>query len=268
MAEEEKEQKQQQVPAGDEQQRDEADEKEPSGKAAAGDQSEKVKEPKPAEQEDVQPFPAKLAVGRKVGMGRIFAENGDAVSVTFIEVGPCAVSQVKTAETDGYNAVQVAYGIRKEKHVTKPLAGHLKKSGLTTATHLREFRVGSIEGIRIGQKIRADAFEIGDIVNITGISKGLGFQGTVRRHGFGGGDKTHGQSDRYRAPGSIGSSSYPSRVFKGLRMAGRTGGETVTVKNLTVVGVDSARNILMIKGAVPGKPNNVVKIAASPVMSR
>ncbi len=208
-------------------------------------------------------FPVKFMLGRKAGMGRIFDADGNAISVTFIEAGPCRVTQIKTVKNDGYNAVQLAFGSKREKLINKPLNGHLKKSGLSSARYLREVRIEDVEGIKLGQSVTVKIFSEGDSVNITGISKGLGFQGGVRRHKFGGGPKTHGQSDRLRAPGSVGASSYPSRVFKGQRMAGRMGKDRVTVKNLKVIGVDAERNYLLIKGAVPGKPNGLLSIYSS-----
>ncbi|MCP4632866.1 MAG: 50S ribosomal protein L3 [candidate division Zixibacteria bacterium] len=213
-------------------------------------------------QEEVEesPFPAKFILGRKVGMGRIFTDNGDTVSVTFVEAGPCTVTQIKTDKTDGYNAVQLAFGSKKEKLINKPTAGHLKKSNLDTTRYLKEVRLKSVDEVKLGQQIKANIFSVGDIVHVTGVSKGLGFQGTVRRHKFAGGDKTHGQSDRHRAPGSIGQSSSPSRVFKGVRMAGRMGGDTITVKNLKIVGVDIDKNYLLIEGSIPGKSKNLVKV--------
>jgi len=194
-------------------------------------------------------------------MTRIFDENGNAVPVTVIEVGPCYVTQIKSKEKDGYEAIQVGYGKRKEKHTTKPVLGHLKKSGLKPFRVLKELRnFESKEPLKLGDEIKVDIFSAGDIVSVTGISKGKGFAGVVKRHGFGGGPKTHGQSDRWRAPGSLGQSSYPSRVFKGLKMAGRMGGKKVTVKGLSVVKVDVENNLLLVKGAVPGANKGIVII--------
>lgn len=199
-------------------------------------------------------------LGKKVGMTRIFAEDGSSVPVTVIEAGPCKITQVKTAEKDGYRAVQVAFGDKRKTLINKPLAGHLRKSGLESTRWLRELKLDEGENLEVGQTLDVSVLHPGDIVKITGVSKGLGFQGTVRRHHFAGGPKTHGQSDRHRAPGSIGASSFPSRTFRGQRMAGRMGGDTVTVRNLTVVEVDPSHNALLVKGAVPGKPNGLVKI--------
>ncbi len=200
-------------------------------------------------------------IGRKLGMTRIFGERGRVIPVTVIEAGPCYVTQVKSEETDGYNAVQLGFDETKEKRVTKPVLGHLKKAGVKPLRVLREFRDFELDDeVQLGQEIRVDIFKEGDKVSVTGYTKGRGFAGVVKRHGFGGGPKTHGQSDRWRAPGSIGQSSFPSRVLKGLRMAGRMGNTRVTVKNLEVVKVDPENNLLVIKGAVPGAIKGIVTI--------
>jgi large subunit ribosomal protein L3 len=202
----------------------------------------------------------KQFLGKKIGMTRIFAEDGASVPVTVIEAGPCRVTQVKTTEKDGYRAVQVAFGEKRKSLINKPLAGHLKKSGLETTRWLSELKLEDADNFEMGQMLDVSVLHPGDVIKVTGVSKGLGFQGAVRRHHFAGGPKTHGQSDRHRAPGSVGASSFPSRTFRGQRMAGRMGGETVTVKNLKVVDVDREHNALLVKGAVPGKPNGLVKI--------
>ncbi|MBN1155858.1 50S ribosomal protein L3 [candidate division KSB1 bacterium] len=200
-------------------------------------------------------------IGKKVGMTRIFTEQGKVIPVTVLQVGPCYVTQIKTKEKDGYEAVQLGYGLKREKLVTKPVKGHLKKSGAPALRILKEFRNFQMgESIKLGAELRADLFEVGDKVAVTGTSKGKGFSGAMKRHHFGGGPKTHGQSDRLRAPGSLGQSSYPSRVYKGTRMAGRMGNEQVTVKTLKVVRVDPENNVIMIKGAVPGSRNGIVYI--------
>ena len=200
-------------------------------------------------------------IGRKLGMTRLFGERGQAIPVTVIEAGPCYVTQVKTEETDGYNAVQLGFEEVKESRLNKPLLGHLKKAGVKALRILREFRDFELdEPVQVGQEIRVDIFKEGDLVDVTGYSKGRGFAGVVKRHGFGGGPKTHGQSDRWRAPGSIGQASFPSRVFKGLRMAGRMGNRRVTVKNLQVVKVDPENNLIVVKGAVPGAVKGIVMI--------
>ncbi len=200
-------------------------------------------------------------IGKKIGVTRIFDEAGNMVAATVIEAGPCIVTQVKTEEKDGYQAVQVGFGEKKEKHTTKALMGHCKASGKGPFRVLRELRDLDIgQDLKVGDEIKADIFAAGDVVRVTGVSKGLGFQGVVRRHHFSGGPVSHGQSDRLRAPGSLGQSSYPSRVFKGLRMAGRMGGDIVTLRHLRVLKVDTANNLILIKGAVPGTENGIVLI--------
>ncbi|MDZ7315567.1 MAG: 50S ribosomal protein L3 [candidate division KSB1 bacterium] len=200
-------------------------------------------------------------IGKKLGMTRIFDKAGNATAATVIEAGPCYVTQIKTVETDGYNAVQFGFDEKREKSANKPEKGHAAKAGLKPFKILREFRdFESPEPLQLGQSIKADIFKEGEKVKVTGTSKGKGFAGVVKRHHFGGGPKTHGQSDRLRAPGSLGQSSFPSRVFKGLRMAGRMGGDTVTVRNLEILKVDAENNIIVVKGAVPGAANGYVLI--------
>ncbi len=188
-------------------------------------------------------------VGRKLGMTQIFDETGLVHPVTIIETGPCVVTQIRTPEKDGYEAVQLGFGL--DKRLNKPEQGHRKASGFMSRT-LREVKADNIGEFSVGQVITADAFAEGELVDVTGTSKGRGFQGGVKRHGFQGGPKTHGQSDRLRAPGSIGSSATPGRVFKGLRMAGHMGHERVTVQNLKILRVDVERNLLLVEGSVPG----------------
>lgn len=199
-------------------------------------------------------------LGYKVGMTQIFDENGLVVPVTVVKAGPCYVTQIKTKENDGYDMVQLAFGDIKEKRLTKPLLGHFKKAGVSPKRHLVEFDFGSDHGLKVGDEIKVDILKPGSAVKVSGVTKGKGFQGVVRRHGFGGGPKTHGQSDRLRAPGSIGQSSYPSRVFKGMKMAGRMGGKRHTLVNVKVVKVDPENNLLFLKGAVPGARNSLVEI--------
>ena len=200
-------------------------------------------------------------LGTKLGMTRIFDELGNSIAATVIEAGPCVVTQIKTKENEGYEAIQVGYGDRKEKHSNKPEMGHLKKADLKPFKVLKELRdFASDEPLKLGEELKADLFAEGDVVKVTGISKGKGFAGVVRRYGFGGGPKSHGQSDRWRAPGSIGQSSWPSKVFKGIRMGGRMGGNNVTTKGLKVVKVDVDNNLIIIKGAVPGANRGVVLI--------
>ncbi len=199
-------------------------------------------------------------LGRKIGMTRIFTEDGTAIPVTVIQAGPCPVVQIKTEKDEGYNAVQIGYEEIRDTLINRPKRGHFDKAGVKPVRHLKEIRVDGAEKVEKGQTFTVDIFKLGERVDVTGISKGLGFQGAVRRHGFAGGPKTHGQSDRWRAPGSIGQSSYPSRVFKGTKMPGRTGGDTVTVKNLQVVMIDPDNNLICVRGAVPGKSKNLLRI--------
>jgi len=200
-------------------------------------------------------------LAKKLGMTNIFAEDGTMIPVTVLQAGPCNVVTVKTKEKDGYEAVQLGFGEKKEKHVRKPQLENYKKAGVKPAAVLREFRNFETANYKVGDEIKVEIFTVGDKVKVVGNSKGKGFQGVMRRHNFGGvGGTTHGQSDRLRAPGSIGSSSYPSRVFKGQRMAGRMGNARTTVRNLKVVKILPEQNIVMIKGAVPGAINSIVEI--------
>ncbi len=198
-------------------------------------------------------------IGRKLGMTQIFRDNGKAEAVTAIEAGPCVVIQVKTAAKEGYNAVQFGFG--ETKRLKSPERGHLK--GLGQFKYLREFRVNDTETIEIGERVDVCLFKEGDMVDVTGVSKSKGFAGVVKRHHFAGGPKTHGQSDRHRHPGSIGATSSPGRVLKGMRMAGRMGGERVTVRHLEVYRADADRNLLLVKGAVPGNKNGILLIRKS-----
>lgn len=193
-------------------------------------------------------------------MTQVFDEKGEVVPVTVIEAGPCFVAQVKTPERDGYAAVQLGFQEVKPGRLTRPQLEHLRKNKLPPLRYLREIRVKDASQYEEGQKIRVSIFEVGDRVDVTGISKGKGFAGVVKRHGFGGGPKTHGQSDRQRAPGSIGAGTTPGRILKGLRMAGHMGNARVTVQNLEVVLVDPERNLLGVKGAVPGARNGLLII--------
>ncbi len=200
-------------------------------------------------------------IGKKIGMTRVFDSDGTANPATVIEAGPCFVTQIKTKDTDGYDAVQVGFEEKKEKLANKPEMGHVAKANLKPFRMLKEFRdFESTNDLELGSEIKVDIFQEGETVNITGVSKGRGFAGVVKRHGFGGGPKTHGQSDRLRAPGSIGQSSWPSRVIKGVRMAGQMGGKNVTVRNLQILKVDPENNILIIRGAVPGSNKGFVLI--------
>jgi large subunit ribosomal protein L3 len=200
-------------------------------------------------------------LGKKIGMTSVYDEAGKNIAVTVVEVMPNVVTQVKTAETDGYEALQVAAGEAKAKNTPKPLMGHFKSAQTTPKQKMVEFRNFEI-GKELGDVIRVeDVFAVGDNVNAVGTSKGKGFQGVVKRHGFSGvGQTTHGQKDRLRAPGSIGASSYPSRVFKGMRMAGRMGNDRVTIKNLKVVKIFPEQNLMLVKGAIPGHKGSFVII--------
>lgn len=202
----------------------------------------------------------KAILGRKLGMTQIFNENGVVTPVTIIEAGPCYVTQRKTQDSDGYNAVQLGFGELRSKSLNKPKANHLSKSDSPPLRYLREFRVEDLGDYELGQKIDASVFETGDWVDVSAISKGKGFAGGVKRHNFRGGPKTHGQSDRHRAPGSVGAGSTPGRVFKGTRMSGQMGNAKVTVQNLKIALVDADKNLLAVKGAVPGAKNSLVSI--------
>jgi large subunit ribosomal protein L3 len=198
--------------------------------------------------------------GIKVGMTRIFDDAGNMIPVTLIKTEPHLVIQIKTRADDGYNALRLGFGQIRKKLVSKPLEGQLKKAGVEPCRYIREVRVSDPGEYKVGSKIDVGVFSPGDKVHVVGISKGYGFQGVVRRYGFKGGPKTHGQSDRLRAPGSIGASSFPSRVWRGQRMAGHMGNKRVTVKNLLINSVEPEHNLILIRGAVPGKPGGLVKI--------
>ena len=201
-------------------------------------------------------------LGRKVGMTSVYDASGRQTVCTVIEAGPCAVTQIKTPETDGYTAVQIGFQDKKSKHTTSAMAGHFEAAGVEAKRHIVEFRGTALDGdVSLGDEVTVDRFAEGDVVAVSGTSKGKGFQGVVKRHNFRGvNDATHGQHNRQRAPGSIGQASDPSRVFKGTRMAGRTGGDRVTVKNLRVVRVFPDNNLILVKGAVPGHKNGIVEI--------
>lgn len=193
-------------------------------------------------------------IGKKRGMAQVFRDSGEAEAATVVEAGPCTVTQIKTEAKEGYNAVQVGFG--KARRPRSP-------QGLGVFRYLKEFRMDDPEDIKVGDKLDVGLFKAGDLLDITGLSKGKGFAGVVKRHGFAGGPKTHGQSDRHRAPGSIGAGSSPGRVLKGTRMAGRMGNRRVTVRHLEVLGVDPARNLLLVKGAVPGGKNGLLLVRKS-----
>jgi large subunit ribosomal protein L3 len=195
-------------------------------------------------------------IGKKIGMGRIFGGDGQALAVTAIEAGPCVVTQVKTQDKEGYSAAQLGFGA--SKRLNSPQKGHLKKLG--QFRHLQEFRLADTKDIKVGDKIDVSLFKEGDLVDVSGVSKGKGFAGVVKRHHFAGGPKTHGQSDRHRAPGSIGSTTSPGHVLKGKRMAGHMGNSRVTVRHLQVYKTDLERNLLLVRGAVPGARNGLLLI--------
>ena len=198
-------------------------------------------------------------IAKKIGMTSIFDESGKNIACTIIEAGPCTVTQLKTLEKDGYKAVQLGYGHKKAKNINKAKQGHLKKSKTNNLNKLVEFNFDS--DLELGSELKVDLFNVGDYVTVTGNSKGKGFQGVVKRHGFAGvGDATHGQHNRMRAPGSIGAASYPAKVFKGMRMAGQMGNKRVKVENLEVLNIDIEKNIIVVKGAVPGFNNSFILI--------
>ena len=198
-------------------------------------------------------------IGRKVGMTSIYSAEGKATPCTVIEAGPCVVTQVKTQDKDGYEAIQLGFGERKEKNTPNALKGHFKKAKTSPKSKLVEFK--GFEGLNLGDIVNVNIFEEGDFVGVAGTSKGKGFQGVVKRHGFGGvGQATHGQHNRLRAPGSIGACSYPARVFKGLRMAGQTGNKRVSVENLEILKVLTDKNLIVVKGSVPGPKGSTVTI--------
>ena len=204
----------------------------------------------------------KTIIGKKLGMTQIFNENGIVVPVTVIEAGPCTVTQIKTEETDGYSSIQLGFGDVKEKHLNKPLKGHFAKSKLALKKHLREFRVNNLDEVKVGDEIKVDVFEQGDKVDIQGITKGKGFQGVIKRHGQHRGPMGHG-SMYHRRPGSMGSTSTPGRVYKGKKLPGHMGCETVTIQNLDVVKIDTDKNVILVKGSVPGAKGAILKIKKS-----
>ena len=204
----------------------------------------------------------KALIGKKVGMTQIFDENGTVIPVTVIEAGPCVVAQVKTLENDGYEAVQLGFGEVKENKLNKPVKGHFAKANVTAKKHLREFRLDSIEGIKVGDELKADVFAAGEKVDVQGTSKGKGFQGVIKRHGQHRGPMGHG-SMYHRRPGSMGATSTPGRVFKGKKLPGHMGNVTVTIQNLDIVRVDMDKNVILVKGSVPGAKGSILKIKAA-----
>lgn len=201
----------------------------------------------------------KNMIGRKIGMTQIFQEDGSVVPVTVVEAGPLVVVQKKTIETDGYSAIQVGFAEIKERRVNKPIKGHFGKGNLELKKYLQEFKVENVDEFQIGQEIKADTFAAGEMVDVTGISKGKGTQGVIKRHGFSRGRETHG-SHFHRSPGGLSAGTYPGRVFKGHRMGGRMGNEKVTTQNLEIIRIDAEKNLILIKGAIPGPKKGIVTI--------
>ncbi|HEY6810803.1 MAG TPA: 50S ribosomal protein L3 [Propionibacteriaceae bacterium] len=206
---------------------------------------------------------AKGLLGTKLGMTQLWDANNRIVPVTVVQAGPCVVTQVRTAETDGYSAVQLGFGAVKAKQLTKPSAGHFEKAGVTPRKHLVEIRTSDASEYSLGQELNADTFADGDIIDVTGVSKGKGTAGVMKRHGFSGLRASHGVHRKHRSPGSIGGCATPGRVFKGLRMAGRMGVERVTVQNLTVHSVDAERGLILIRGAIPGNKGGLVVLRSA-----
>ena len=204
----------------------------------------------------------KALIGKKLGMTQILDENGTVIPVTVLEAGPCVVAQVKTIENDGYEAVQLGFGEVKENKLNKPVKGHFAKANVTAKKHLREFRLDSIEGIKVGDELKADVFVAGDKIDVQGTSKGKGFQGVIKRHGQHRGPMGHG-SMYHRRPGSMGSTSTPGRVFKGKKLPGHMGKVTVTIQNLDVVRVDMDKNVILVKGSVPGPKGAILKVKSA-----
>ena len=204
----------------------------------------------------------KTIIGKKIGMTQIFDEEGKVIPVTVIEAGPCVIAQVKSVETDGYNAIQLGFGDVKESKVNKPEKGHFAKASITAKKHLREFRVDEVESYKVGDEIKADTFVAGDKIDVQGTSKGKGFQGVIKRHGQSRGPMGHG-SMYHRRPGSMGPTSTPGRVFKGKKLPGHMGVQTITIQNLDVVRVDMDKNVILVKGSVPGVKGAILKIKTS-----
>jgi large subunit ribosomal protein L3 len=207
-------------------------------------------------------------LGTKLGMTQIFdKETGNAIPITVVQAGPCVITQIKTKQTDGYNSIQIGYGEVKEKALTKPELGHLKKSGATPLRHLKEYKIDDASTFELGQSIQADLFNAGELVDVTGTSIGKGFAGYQKRHNFKRGSMSHG-SKNHRLPGSTGAGTTPGRVYPGKRMAGRYGATQVTIRKLTVVEIDPEKNLLLIKGAVPGKAGALLSIAPSNIVGK
>jgi large subunit ribosomal protein L3 len=199
-------------------------------------------------------------LGVKKGMTQVFDDSGLLVPVTIVEAGPCYVTQLKTKENDGYESVQIAFRDKKEKRTSKPEKGHFEKAKVSPKKKVKEFQFSDQSDLELGAEIKVDRFQAGEFVVVSGVSKGKGFQGVVKRHNFGGGRKTHGQSDRLRAPGSIGQGSSPSRVYKGIKMGGRMGNDRITLKSIQIVKIDTENNLLFLSGSVPGSKNSLLEI--------
>ena len=202
-------------------------------------------------------------LGKKLGMTQVWDENNKVVPVTVVEAGPCVVTQVRTPELDGYSAVQIAFGQVDPRKVTQPMIGHFTKAGVTPRRHIIELRIDDTTGYELGQELGADTFEAGAVIDVSGVSKGKGFAGVMKRHGFHGVSSSHGAHRNHRKPGSIGACSTPGRVFKGVRMAGRMGGVNITTQNLKVHAIDAEKNLILVKGAIPGPTGAVVLIRAA-----
>ena len=198
-------------------------------------------------------------IGKKIGMTNVFSATGELVPVTVIQVGPCVVTQVKTVETDGYNSLQLGFDEKKVEKLTKPIAGHLKKSTDKGFRVLKEFRTDDVESVELGSTLSVDVFKVGEKVNVSGVSKGRGFQGTIKRHGFARGPETHG-SRNHRKPGSVGNSAWPGKIIKGKKMPGHMGVNRETVKNLTIMDIKHEDNLLLVKGAVPGCKTGILEV--------
>lgn len=201
----------------------------------------------------------KAIIAKKIGMTQIFMEDGRSVPVTVLQAGPCTVTQVKTVDNDGYSAVQVGFGDKKAKHTTQPLQGHFKKAGVEFKKTIKEFRLDDAENFEVGQEIKVDTFEVGDLVDISGVSKGKGFQGNIKRHNQSRGPMAHG-SKYHRRPGSMGQASSPAKVFKGKKLPGHMGAVNITVQNLEVVQINLEENLILVKGAVPGPKKSILTI--------
>lgn len=206
-------------------------------------------------------------LGTKLGMTRIFDCEGNAVPVTVVRAGPCPITQIKTIEKEGYNSIQLGYGEIKEKNLNRPEKGHLQKAGVGLVRHLREFRVADVSQYKLGQSLDVSQFQVGQLIDVIGTSIGRGFAGYQKRHHFGRGPMSHG-SKNHRLPGSVGAGTTPGRVFPGMRMAGRLGGKRVTVKKLTLFDIDVENHLLIIKGAVPGKPGSLVRVVPAKLVGR